>query len=521
MGRSLYARLHRRYGQRLPGPERARIVRGGVADVRDLHERMFAAGTLPVSVGVVGGGFAGLAAGWATAMMGARVTVLEAQDHVGGRVKSSVDGVAAGRVIEQGGELIGIIHRAWIYSAEYFGLGFSVITGDDDYDALRMEMPLVLNGQPVPPSQLPALYGGMTAVLDQMTADATQVDPYSPWSAPNAAAWDAMSLQDWLDRQGADPLVAAAITVQVENNNARPLSQQSYLSQLAQVAAGGFGSDGTALFWTENENFRCESGNQSLAFAMADRIESLGGSVVTNAPVTRVSVLDGGGGVQVASALGTQTFDYVVLALPQAAYGGLTIDPPLPDGMAMQVGPVAKWLSVVDGRWWIPQQIAPSGMSNLLGDLWEGTDNQMTVPGQQIELSVFAGGTAAQDALDQYQRDPEGMAAYYAPRVGQLLPGYPDHLLAGTFMPWPLTPYIDGGYSCPAPGQVTTVMPFLNRVWQGRVAFAGEHTSPGFYGFMEGALESGVAAAIRLATTNGTMDVSRLAGVRGAPVTVG
>jgi monoamine oxidase len=513
MSRSLYARLHRRFGRRLPGAERTRILREGKERVaRGLAEIPESRALEGKKVAVVGGGFAGLAAGWTASMLGAEVTVYEAQDHVGGRVKSSVDALARGRVIEEGAELVGIIHHAWLHFADRFGLGMSVITPEDDYAALGLAMPLVLNGQPVSESDLERIYDGMTDAFNRMTADAKQVDPSAPWTARNAAEWDRLTLEQWLDGVGVDPLVADAIRVQTENNNTVPLAKQSYLSQLAQVAAGGFADDGSALFWTEAENFRCESGNQQLAFALADEITRRGGRVRLNEPVDAVVVRDRGG-MAVSGDGVVAYFDYVVLALPQAEYGRASIWPKLPPEAAVQVGPAVKYLSVVDGRFWITRGLAPSGMSDRFGESWEGTDNQMTVPGQETELSVFAGGTSAQEALDAYNAGGD-VAGWYGPRIEQLFPGYLASRPRGTFVPWPDRPFIRSGYSCPAPGQVTTAVRFYAEVWQGRVAFAGEHTSPGFFGYMEGALESGILAALRLAVAAGTLDVSRLAGLR-------
>ena len=69
-------------------------------------------------------------------------------------------------------------------------------------------------------------------------------------------------------------------------------------------------------------------------------------------------------------------------------------------------------------------------------------------------------------------------------------------------MDWPGDRWTMGGYSFPAPGQVTTQGPTLYE-GIGRLHFAGEHTSYAFVGFMEGALNSGAALARRIATREG------------------
>jgi monoamine oxidase len=63
-------------------------------------------------------------------------------------------------------------------------------------------------------------------------------------------------------------------------------------------------------------------------------------------------------------------------------------------------------------------------------------------------------------------------------------------------MNWPKHPFVRASYTCPLVGQFTTLLgaaatPELG----GRLIFAGEHTSPDFSGFMNGAVESGNRAA--------------------------
>src|SRR5262249_31782971 len=63
------------------------------------------------------------------------------------------------------------------------------------------------------------------------------------------------------------------------------------------------------------------------------------------------------------------------------------------------------------------------------------------------------------------------------------------------YVDWPNVEWIKTGYACPKLGQVTTIgkslsVPHLNRLY-----FAGEHTCMAYFGFMEGALQSGARAA--------------------------
>ena len=70
-------------------------------------------------------------------------------------------------------------------------------------------------------------------------------------------------------------------------------------------------------------------------------------------------------------------------------------------------------------------------------------------------------------------------------------------------MDWPSTPWTLAGYSNPVLGEVTTVGPLLYAGVENRLHFAGEYTCYKFVGYMEGALNSGVSIARRLAVRDG------------------
>jgi monoamine oxidase len=82
-------------------------------------------------------------------------------------------------------------------------------------------------------------------------------------------------------------------------------------------------------------------------------------------------------------------------------------------------------------------------------------------------------------------------------------PNYAEAFVAGRFMDWPAVPWTLASYSFAAPGEVTTMGPILHQGIAGRLHFAGEHACYKFAGYMEGALQSGIAVARRLAVRDG------------------
>ncbi|MCS7008190.1 MAG: FAD-dependent oxidoreductase [Thermoleophilia bacterium] len=63
---------------------------------------------------------------------------------------------------------------------------------------------------------------------------------------------------------------------------------------------------------------------------------------------------------------------------------------------------------------------------------------------------------------------------------------------------WPLHPWSRGAYTCPRPGQYTSLHGAAAKP-EGNTFFAGEHTSVDFFGYLEGAVRSGERAGRELA----------------------
>ena len=90
----------------------------------------------------------------------------------------------------------------------------------------------------------------------------------------------------------------------------------------------------------------------------------------------------------------------------------------------------------------------------------------------------------------------------YLKELEKIYKGVRASFIRARFMDWPGDPWVKASYSFPAPGQVTSQGPTL-RQGIGRLHFAGEHTCYAFMGYMEGALNSGAAAAKRIAGRDG------------------
>ena len=128
-----------------------------------------------------------------------------------------------------------------------------------------------------------------------------------------------------------------------------------------------------------------------------------------------------------------------------------------------------------------------------LGTMWDANEEQ---PGRTGILTLMAGGSASHAARESLRTGG----------IEQVLSGLtwlgpaPRDLLAFTQISWETDPWAGGGYAA----FTTSYDPAL-RQWliqpHGRCFFAGEHTSVRWQGYMNGAVESGLRAALDVITS--------------------
>lgn len=486
MARSLYAQLHDRYGDR---PSAEALMELGVPLRQQLYSDRLLPGALDAEalrtsellpgarVAVVGAGFAGLMAAWYLARCGVTVTLFEASNRIGGRVWSDYAFVP-NKVVEAGAELIGTNHPMWFELAATFGLPLVEITKSHPGLATRLRM----GDRDLTDAEQEQAYKEIEPVLDAIGNDARPIDPERPWLSPGADAYDRMTVGQRLAQLFGDrsSIARAVLEFSIGNDNCATPAQQSYLGLLTLVSRGRMGNDtkGMRGYWHYTETHRCWGGNQLLAHKLAEGLTD----VRLSSPVQRISISDGAVGIDWAGAAGgSEAFDYAVLSAPPTSWP--TVDssyPWIPAEWTMQHGPAVKYLSSFDTRFWEQHGLAPNALWDRLGSVWEGTDRQGT-PEVGYALSVYAGG--------QYCRGEANFPA----RLAEIYPGYAPNTVM--YVDWPAIPYVWTGYSVPAPGQVCSVGRSLATPYADRMVFAGEQTYVGYFGYMEGALQSGARAA--------------------------
>jgi monoamine oxidase len=251
-------------------------------------------------------------------------------------------------------------------------------------------------------------------------------------------------------------------------------------------------------YWTDTETHKCQGGNQQLANRMAKGLADLR----MRAAVVALEIRTRGVRVRVADGAtdSYDDFDYAILATPPTVWPRIESAPRFhPEDYTMAHGPAVKHLSKFDGEFWHDSWLAPKALWDKLGSVWEGSD-----PGKQkgvvsspsvrkpslrrgVGLTVFSGGSFVLPDVNTYGE-----------RMESLYKGFAANVKGQWLVRWSDEPWIKTGYATPARGQVCTMGMNLNMPYQDRLYFAGEQASPGFYGYMEGALAAGLRAAGRV-----------------------
>ena len=491
MAHSLYRRLARRYRPPRLDSERREFLRATLASSAVLLASCAAPAeknpARPVANGrsviVVGAGFAGLACAYELLAMGYSVTVLEARTRVGGRVLSLL-GMPPDGVVEAGGEFVGSNHPTWLAYAKRFQLEFVEPAEEEG-----LETPVQLGNRVLGKNEAKALFEEVEAAFKRMTADAAQVDADQPWQTAGAKDLDRMTTSAWADSLRLSAGARALLAAELVGNNGVDLSAQSYLGNLAQVKGGGL-----ERFWEESDALRCRGGNDQLARKLAEAIGPR--NLRLNCAVTKMLVSDASVAVTCADGSTPQAQD-VVLAIPPSVWNAIEITPSLPSAVKPQMGRSVKFLAHVSSRFWRDLgRRAGSVSDGMIGATWEATSGQM---GPAAVLTAFSSGPHADLSMQRWARKKDGA---YRSELERVYPGFQQKLVSSRFVAWPEEPWTRAGYSFPAPGEITAIGPTL-RQGIGRLHFAGEHACYKFVGYMEGALDSGVALARRLAVRDG------------------
>jgi monoamine oxidase len=420
----------------------------------------------PIDVVIVGAGVAGLAAGRRLASAGLRVTILEARDRVGGRIRTHHLGPDL--PIELGAEFIhglppglwGLIREAHLPTYELEG------------SELKYE-----GGRRSAPGDLP---GNAHQVLEHMMQ----------WLAKRSHGTD-MTFEQWLESNPTDPDSAEAAVRYVEGFNAAD-HRRIGIAALAKQQRAEDAIEADRLF-------RVSSGYDAVPEFLTAEFIRAGGVLELQAPVERVDWSRGSVTVRVRAAAGGDLRirarrALVTVPLGVLKAGSIQFEPRpaeilehadrLAMGVAMRVVLVFEtkfWPenlsflftpSELPATWWTPM---PNGAPVLTG--WAGGPKAAAFERSAVLSSCLS-------TLAKVFNRPTS-------ELEKLLSSWHSH-------DWLTDPYAKGAYSYVPSGAMDAPERMTHPV-EDTLYFCGEHTDvSGHWGTVHAALQSGTLAAERL-----------------------
>jgi len=422
---------------------------------------------------VIGGGLAGLAAGYRLSQRGWDVTVLEAHRRLGGRVFSYHFRQAPKLVCELGGEWIGDDHCAIKRLAGVFDLQLLPHRYSYFFWSVNRRSRRFRPGE------------------DCFSRKAQQgfrefAEAFQKYSEREMRHLDKLDWWTCLQKMGFSHQELLKRDLMDSTDFGESIRQASAYTAATEYIGGDA---------YDEMDWKIDGGNSRLIQALA---RSIGRARVrTRAEVTMIR--QRGEQVTVSLVGGEKiTGDVCICAIPAPCLGRIQWDPPLPvqhtdAADQLQYSRIMKSAVLYRKRFWPEHK--DGGFSVFTSRVSDFCfDSTYLQEGDSGILCSYAIGEKADDlAAEPNKRDvanwltEDVLHAVKRPATPETRP------VDIKRQPWQDQQWIGGAYAFYRPGQWFTVRPILQRP-HGRVLFAGEHLAE-WQGFMEGAVNTGEAAA--------------------------
>lgn len=413
-------------------------------------------------VAIIGAGLAGLAAAYRLQRAGWEVTILESRQRIGGRVFSYSMPQAPELICELGAEWVGESHGRIKSLCSDFGIPL-VRHQFDDY--------LLQDGKVSRPGEWGFSLKARKA-FEKMFAD------YEKLTAAERLRLDRKDWWTHLADIGFTREDLILRDLQDSTDFGESIRHISAFAALAEYAESS----------PKNEmDYKMAGGNSRLVAGFAERIGAK--SIRTGVGILRIRQRRGI--VQLFSRDEAFTADACICTVPVASLRKIEFDPPLPISQQLAAerltyARISKNSVLYANRFWGPENF--SMITDRASHYYfHSTQNQ---PGVRGILTAYAIGEKADILASQ---SDERRMSMIAGDLTDFNSKAPELALGIASYSWQRDEFSEGAYAVYRPGQWFSIRPLLARP-HGKVLFAGEHLAD-WQGFMEGAIETGEAAA--------------------------
>lgn len=463
-------------------------------------------GAAKPTVMVVGAGLAGVrAAHWLYSVKGITSTVYEGSSRAGGRCWSLRNYFDDGAVVEHGGSLINTDHTVLRSLVNSLGLKLVEVNGGSYQGWVDKYW---IDDADYPYDAANADWGSVW----QAMKDAQQSAPYPQTydnMTPAGIALDRMTVNQWLDAKvpgGLSSRFAKLMQSNVIAEYGLDPDQQSALNLIYLL--GWNTRNSLDPINGADERFSVVGGNDQIVERM---IEDLPVGTVQYGN-TLVAVRANSNGSVTCVFLRGRTYvdvtaDRVILALPFTTLRDCDLSTSgfsalkLKTVRELDLGYNSKLHVQLSSRPWVTGHYGGSSYTNMDGYQCGWDDTAATTATKGVFV-FFPGGRQVQawngSAFGAARRS---QVASYLEQADDVFPGMQAAYTGKNYRDaWLLNPWSKGAYTCQRPGQYTTIFG-AGKLREGNVFFAGEHTSDEYFGYLNGAVESGERAAREVAAS--------------------
>lgn len=449
------------------------------------------------SIAIIGAGIAGLNAAWELKKENLSATVYEARSRIGGRMHS-VD-MGNGLIADLGAELINTDHADMLKLVEDFGI--ELFNRKQDQASVPFpKSAYYFNGISL---SEPELADDLRLIVEQITKDAALLDQDWDQYAPQ---FDELSVKDYLDLH-ADKITKPylnALFSDVMRTEFGVEPEESSAIQFILVLPVIDGQSVDLLSYSD-ETFSVIGGSAKITDALGAQ---LNGQIQLGKRLVKIKKHEKKFQLSFADNSGVLA-DVVIIAIPFPVLDGIDIQAPLPKQLRRfikeaKLGANEKVIAGFADRFWrSPNGFTDAAWSDLgFSEVWDETERQ---PDRDDgALNFFLGGDQARhlgkrDEVIQLGKKFINQLNHFIPSANA---SSTNQFINSV---WTKSPLTTGGYANYKPGQLTRFGGLFwvesdnaderQRVNAGNLIFAGEHLSDAFYGFMNGAAQTGRLAA--------------------------
>ena len=441
---------------------------------------------------IAGAGLAGLSAAYELVQAGHSVTLLEARTRPGGRVFTLREPFADGLHVDTGANTLPSSHRyvmkylkqfdlkliPWL-QPELASLGFifhmrGVRIRPGDGQGLPYSLSQVEKDMGLPAMVVKYFMSATADVGDPLQAD---------WPGAALEALDRQSIAELMRSRGATADAVSLLGLQYYLD--LPAEGMYETSSLYLLRDAVLNPESDAIY-------KIKGGMDLLPRAFAARLSD---HILYGSPVVRIEQRPAGVEVSFLRNGRTEKIagDYALCTLPFSVLKRVELAPEVSPGKRQAIeglgySACTRVFLQCRRRFWMEQKLSGFASTDLpIAYLFDSTSESAGARGM---LEAYIPGPKAREMSARPEAD---RLAFALEQVEKVHPQVRDYYEGGACKSWEEDPWAGGAYSYYKPGTVRALHPHVAST-EGRLLFAGEHTSPWPH-WMQGALYSGLRAA--------------------------